>query len=88
MKNSIIKEIIKKEILNILKEEEGEKLKSEVTILKKYLEGAGKTALSQINNPEELKSVLNIIWNGMNDAFRENNAIANSLKKIIDTKLK
>jgi len=88
MKKSIIKETIKKEILNILKEEEvkGEQLKQEVITLKKYLEGTGKTALSQINSPEELKSVLNIIWSGMNESFQKN-SVSIALKKIIDSKL-
>jgi len=88
MKKSIIKETIKKEIFNILKEEEvkGEQLKQEVITLKKYLEGTGKTALSQINSPEELKSVLNIIWSGMNESFQKN-SVSIALKKIIDSKL-
>jgi hypothetical protein len=88
MKSILLKETIKKEILNILKEEEvkGEKLKQEVLTLKKYLEGTGKTALSQINSPEELKSVLNIIWSGMNESFQKN-PISISLKKIVDSKL-
>ena len=88
MKNTTLKEIIKKEILNILKEEEvkGKKLNPEVITLKKYLEKTGKDALSRINSPGELKSVLNIIWSGMNESFQKT-PVSIALKKIIDSKL-
>ncbi len=82
-----LKQIIKEEIKNIL-ELEANKTKPEIEKLQKYLEGPGKTPLSQINNPMELKNILTLIWNGMNESFRTNNAIATSLKKIIDTRLK
>jgi hypothetical protein len=85
MKNKSLKQLIKEEIKNILKEEQQ---KPEVEKIQKYLEGPGKTALAQINNPVELKNVLTLIWNGMNESFRNNNSIAVSLKKIIDTKIK
>jgi hypothetical protein len=85
MKNETLKNLIKEEIKNILKEEQQ---KPEVEKIQKYLEGPGKTALSQINNPVELKNVLTLLWNGMNENFRSNNSIAVSLKKIIDTKIK
>jgi len=85
MKNEILKRIIKEEIKNLLKEEQQ---KPEIEKIQKYLEGPGKTALSQINNPVELKNVLTLLWNGMNENFRSNNSIAVSLKKIIDTKIK
>jgi hypothetical protein len=85
MKNQPLKNLIKEEIKNILKEEQQ---KPEVEKIQKYLEGPGKTVLSQINNPVELKNVLTLIWNGMNESFRNNNSIAISLKKIIDTKIK
>ena len=62
--------------------------KPEVEKIQKYLEGPGKVSLSQINNPMELKNVLTLIWNGMNNSFRTNNSVAISLKKIIDTKIK
>jgi hypothetical protein len=85
MKTQQLKILIKEEIKNILKEEQ---LKPEVEKIQKYLEGPGKTVLSQINNPVELKNILTLIWNGMNESFRNNNSIAISLKKIIDTKIK
>jgi len=85
MKNETLKNLIKEEIKNILKEEQQ---KPEVEKIQKYLEGPGKTALSQINNPVELKNVLTLVWNGMNESFRSNNSIAVSLKKIIDAKIK
>jgi len=93
MKNQILRNLIKEEIKNILKEDTTDttpttKLPQEVVKLQKYLEGQGKSALSQINNPLELKNVLTLIWNGMNESFRKNNPIALSLKKIIDTKIK
>lgn len=86
MKNELLKQIIKEEIKNILKEEPNQK--AEITKIQSYLEGPGKTALSQINNPVELKNILTLIWNGMNDSFRKNNAIAQFLKKTIDMKIK
>ena len=85
MKKEDLKQIIKEEIKNILKEEQQ---KPEVEKIQKYLEGPGKVSLSQINNPMELKNVLTLIWNGMNNSFRTNNSVAISLKKIIDTKIK
>ena len=86
MKNETLKQIIKEEILKVLKE--ANPASAEVITIQKFLEGAGKTPLSQISNPIELKNILTLIWNGMNDSFRTNNAIATSLKKIIDTRLK
>jgi hypothetical protein len=93
MKNQILRNLIKEEIKNILKEDTTDttpttKLPQEVVKLQKYLEGQGKSALSQINNPLELKNILTLIWNGMNESFRKNNPIALSLKKIIDAKIK
>jgi len=88
MKDLKLRQLIKEEIKTILKEETNTKQSIEVTTLQKYLEGQGKSALSQINNPIELKNILTLIWNGMNDSFRDNNQIAISLKKIIDTKIK
>lgn len=86
MKNETLKQLIKEEIKNILKEEAP--AKAEVMKIQKFLEGSGKMALSQINNPIELKNILTLIWNGMNESFRTNNAIAVSLKKIVDAKIK
>jgi hypothetical protein len=93
MKNQILRNLIKEEIKTILKEETTDtippkKQSIEVEKLKKYLEGQGKSSLSQINNPLELKNILTLIWNGMNESFRKNNPIALSLKKIIDSKIK
>jgi hypothetical protein len=88
MKDLKLRQLIKEEIKTILKEETNTKQSIEVTTLQKYLEGQGKSALSQVNNPIELKNILTLIWNGMNDSFRDNNQIAISLKKIIDTKIK
>jgi len=93
MKNESLKKLIKEEIKNILKEEdtkpEAEDKKSQtIQTIQKYFEGPGKTPLSLIKNPMELKNILTLIWNGMNENFRDSNAIATSLKKVIDTKLK
>jgi hypothetical protein len=93
MKNQILRNLIKEEIKIILKENTTDttppkKQPIEVEKLQKYLEGQGKSSLSQINNPLELKNVLTLIWNGMNESFRKNNPIALSLKKIIDSKIK
>jgi len=93
MKNESLKKLIKEEIKNILKEEdtkpEAEDKKSQtIQTIQKYFEGPGKTPLSLIKNPMDLKNILTLIWNGMNENFRDSNAIATSLKKVIDTKLK
>jgi len=86
MKNETLKQLIKEEIKNFLKEEAP--AKAEVIKIQKFLEGPGKMPLSQINNPIELKNILTLIWNGMNDSFRTNNPVAVSLKRIVDTKIK
>lgn len=98
MENKVLKQLIKEEIKNILKENQPDskenqpnsedKKSQQIQNIQKYFEGPGKTALSQIKNPMDLKNILALIWNGMNESFRDNNAIASSLKKIIDTKLK
>jgi hypothetical protein len=93
MKKEDLKQIIKEEIKNILKEEdtkpEVEDKKSQpIQAIQKFFEGPGKNSLSLIKNPMDLKNILTLIWNGMNENFRDNNAIATSLKKVIDTKLK
>ena len=86
MKNKNLKHLIKEEIKSILKEEVNQKV--EVAKIQSFLEGPGKSALSQINNPIELKNILTLIWNGMDESFRSNNAISQSLKKAIDIKIK
>ena len=86
MKNETLKQFIKEEIKKFLKEEAP--AKAEVIKIQKFLEGPGKMPLSQINNPIELKNILTLIWNGMNDSFRTNNPVAVSLKRIVDTKIK
>jgi hypothetical protein len=82
-----LKQIIKEEINKVLSEITPTQSSTEVIALKKYLQGSGKSALSQINTPLELKDILNIIWDGMNPSFRSN-ATSESLKNIIDSKLK
>jgi len=83
MKNpTLLKQIIKEEIKKVLNEAES----SEVTKLTSYLSGAGKTALSQINTPEELDGILNAVFAGMNPGFQKN-AKAQAIKKVIDMKL-
>ena len=88
MKNEQLKKLIKEEIKNFLEIETPPPTKeaTEVKKLTDYLIGVGKTALTQINKPEELDSVLNAIFNGMNPAFQKN-AKAVAIKKVIDMKL-
>ena len=94
MKNEQLKKLIKEEIKNLLELETAPaaapaaapKTATEVKKLTDYLGGVGKTALTQINQPAELDSVLNAIFNGMNPAFQKN-AKAVAIKKIIDMKL-
>jgi hypothetical protein len=86
MKNEALKKLIKEEIKNLLELETAPAASTEVKKLTDYLIGVGKTALAQINKPEELDSVLNAIFNGMNDSFKTN-AKAVAIKKVIDMKL-
>jgi hypothetical protein len=86
MKNEALKKLIKEEIKNLLELETAPAASTEVKKLTDYLIGIGKTALAQINKPEELDSVLNAIFNGMNDSFKTN-AKAVAIKKVIDMKL-
>ena len=88
MKNSKLKDLIKEEILNILELDAApaKKNPAEVAKLVSYLQGAGKSSLSQINNPAELKQILDAIWGGMNPAMQKN-AMATSVKKVADMKL-
>ena len=51
-----------------------------------YLTNNGKTALEQINTPQELDSLLNAIWSGMNNTMKKNSK-AIAIKKVIDLKL-
>ena len=71
----------------IKEEEQPKKLPSEVTTIQKYLEGGGKSSLKAINTPQELKSVLGIIFANMADTLKKN---ANALKvlDIINARLK
>ena len=94
MKNEQLKKLIKEEIKNLLELETAPaaapaaapKTATEVKKLTDYLGGVGKTALAQINQPAELDSVLNAIFNGMNPAFQKN-AKAVAIQKVIDMKL-
>jgi len=71
----------------IKEEEQPKKLPSEVITIQKYLEGSGKSSLKAINTPQELKSVLGIIFANMADTMKKN---ANALKvlDIINARLK
>ena len=56
--------------------EEEDKEAAEVSKLKSYLEGAGKSALQQINKKEELKSIFSAIFTGMSDTMKKNPSVA------------
>jgi hypothetical protein len=91
MKNEALKKLIKEEILSMLEVDAAaaaptKKAPIEVTNLIKYLQGTGKSSLSQINNPSELKQILDAIFAGMNPAMMKNAGVL-SVKKIIDMKL-
>ena len=88
MKNEQLKNLIKEEIKNLLELETPPTTKEAIEVKKliDYLLGVGKSALFNINKPEELKSVLDAIFNGMNDSFKTN-AKAVAIKKVIDMKL-
>tara|TARA_R110000744_G_scaffold214802_1_gene333656 strand:+ start:1000 stop:1260 length:261 start_codon:yes stop_codon:yes gene_type:complete len=86
MKNLEFKNLIKEEILKVLKEEE-KKDSTEVVKLKTYLEGTGKSALKQVNNNEELKGLLNAVFDGMSDAMKTKSIVV-KLKDLINSRLK
>jgi hypothetical protein len=86
MKNEVLKKLIKEEILNLIKEEAQPDSKPEVKKLIMYLTNGGKSALGQINTPEELDAILNAVWEGMNDTMKRNSK-AIAIKKVIDLKL-
>lgn len=86
MENETLKKLIKEEIKNLLQKETQADSKPEVKKLMMYLTNAGKIALEQINTPQELDSLLNAIWGGMNDAMKKNSK-AIAIKKVIDLKL-
>ena len=75
-------------LAGIIKEElPAKKEPSEVVTLKKYLEGSGSTSLKAINNQQELKSILGVIFNNMADSMKKN---SNAMKvlDIINARLK
>lgn len=76
MKKSDLKKLIKEQILNEL-----ETGKPEVVTLSKYLATAGKTALSSINDINELESVLNMIFDGMNTNLKSSSKLTPLLNK-------
>ena len=84
MKNLEFKNLIKEEILKVLKEEE-KKDSTEVVKLKTYLEGTGKSALKQVNNNEE--GLLNAVFDGMSDAMKTKSIVV-KLKDLINSRLK
>lgn len=86
MKNEALKKLIKEEIQDILQKTPLADDKPEVKKLIMYLTNAGKISLEQINTPQELNSVLNAIWEGMNNTMKKNSK-AIAIKKIIDMKL-
>jgi hypothetical protein len=77
MKKSDLKKLIKEQILNEL-----ETGKPEVVTLSKYLATTGKTALSNINDINELESVLNMIFDGMNTALKSSSKLTPLLNKL------
>lgn len=77
MKKSELKKLIKEQILNEL-----ETGKPEVITLSKYLSTSGKTALSSINDVNELESVLNMIFDGMNNNLKSSSKLTPLLNKL------
>ena len=86
MKKEELKKAIKEEIKSILRENAPVEDKMEVEKISTFLTGMGKNALAQINTPEELDSILNTIWSGMNPTMQKNPK-ALAVKKLIDTRL-
>jgi hypothetical protein len=86
MENKALKNLIKEEIKKILQEDTPIESKPEVKKLITYLTNAGRISLEQINTPQELDSLLNVIWDGMNDTMKKNSK-AIAIKRIIDSKL-
>lgn len=86
MENKTLKNLIKEEIKKILQEDTPIESKPEVKKLITYLTNAGRMSLEQINTPQELDSLLNAVWSGMNDTMKRNSK-AIAIKRIIDSKL-
>ena len=86
MKNEALKKLIREEIKNLFQEEEQADSKPEVKKLIIYLTNSGRIALEQINTPQELNSLLNAIWGGMNDTMKKNSK-AIAIKRVIDSRL-
>lgn len=77
MKTSELKKLIKEQILSEIAPE-----KPEVNTLSKYLSTSGKTALGSINDINELESVLNMIFDGMNNNLKSSAKLTPLLNKL------
>ena len=77
MKKSELKKLIKEQILSEIAPE-----KPEVNTLSKYLSTSGKTALGSINDINELESVLNMIFDGMNNNLKSSAKLTPLLNKL------
>ena len=89
MNKTALRELIKEELYKSINEQPQQiTVASEIAILKKYLEGAGKSYVGKIDTPVDLKNILTLIWNGMDDKLKNNsNSVVTYLKKSIDTKI-
>ena len=89
MNKTALRKLIKEEIYKFINEQPSKiTVAPEIDILKKYLEGAGKSYVSKIDTPVDLKNILTLIWNGMDDKLKNNsNFVVTYLKKSIDTKI-
>lgn len=56
--------------------------KGEIKTLRTYLQSTGKSALGQINDVNELESILNIIFDGMNSTLKSSGKLIPVLNKL------
>ena len=89
MNKIILRELIREELHKSINESQPPAtLSSEIKSLQIYLEGTGKNYIAAIDTPVDLKNILTLIWNGMNDKLKTNsNPVVNFFKKSINTNI-
>lgn len=91
MNKIILRELIREELhksINELQPQPPATLSSEIKSLQIYLEGTGKNYVAAIDTPVDLKNILTLIWNGMNDKLKNgSNPVVTFFKKAINTNI-
>ena len=91
MNKIILRELIREELhksINELQPQPSTTLSSEIKSLQIYLEGTGKNYVAAIDNPVDLKNILTLIWNGMDDKLKDkSNPVITFFKKAVTTNI-